>query len=184
MSATTTLTTTTLVGSPTAMTNVSTTEICPACRGSGDCRDPSEVQQRILELERHVQELNERAALTGKCAPIPRSLSACPYPEPQQRPSIFTALHRIPNKTNSLTRDSRQTRRLRRRSPPTTLGTRRLHLAPKQLLPTTNIFPRRPCPLTNPSPDPRIPRDFGAYISASAAEPPRDPHLLASLSPQ
>jgi hypothetical protein len=51
------------------MTNVSTTEICPACRGSGDCRDPSEVQQRILELEGHVQELNERAALTGKCGP-------------------------------------------------------------------------------------------------------------------
>ncbi|KAJ5122377.1 hypothetical protein N7526_009314 [Penicillium atrosanguineum] len=68
MSATTTLTTTTLVGSPTAMTTV-LTEICPACGGSGDCHDPSEVQQQILELQGHVQELNERAALTaGKLA--------------------------------------------------------------------------------------------------------------------
>jgi len=41
---------------------------CPACGGSGECHDPSEVQQRILELEAHVRELNERAALTGKCA--------------------------------------------------------------------------------------------------------------------
>lgn len=66
---TTTLTTTTLVGSPSAMTNASTSEKqCPACGGSGACHDPSEVQQRILELEGHVQELNERAALTGKCA--------------------------------------------------------------------------------------------------------------------
>ncbi|KAJ6119792.1 hypothetical protein N7523_004072 [Penicillium sp. IBT 18751x] len=68
MSATTTLTTTTLVGSPTAMTNVSI-KLCPACGGSGDCHDPSEVQQRILELQEQVQELNERAALTaGKLA--------------------------------------------------------------------------------------------------------------------
>jgi hypothetical protein len=51
------------------MTDVLTTETCPACGGSGDCHDPSEVQRRILELEGHVQELNERAALTGKCAP-------------------------------------------------------------------------------------------------------------------
>lgn len=51
------------------MTNASTSEKqCPACGGSGACHDPSEVQQRILELEGHVQELNERAALTGKCA--------------------------------------------------------------------------------------------------------------------
>lgn len=51
------------------MTDVLTTETCPACGGSGDCHDPSEVQRRILELEGHVQELNERAALNGKCAP-------------------------------------------------------------------------------------------------------------------
>ncbi|KAJ5218912.1 GDPGTP exchange factor Sec2p [Penicillium cinerascens] len=59
-----------LVGSPSAMTNASTSgKQCPACGGSGACNDPSEVQQRILELEGHVQELNERAALTtGKLA--------------------------------------------------------------------------------------------------------------------
>lgn len=79
---------------------------------------------------------------------------------------------------------SRETRRLRRRNPPTTLSARRLRLTPKQLLSTTVIVPRRQGTITHPSPDPCMPRDDGAYIPASAAEPSRNPHLLASLPPR
>lgn len=42
---------------------------CPTCGGNSDIHDPAEAQRRIQELEGHVQELNERAAVTGKPAP-------------------------------------------------------------------------------------------------------------------
>lgn len=74
MSATTTaLTTTTLIGMPSAMTNDSMTfeKRCPTCAGNGLSYDPSEAPRRIQELEGQVQELNERAAVTGTCGSYP-----------------------------------------------------------------------------------------------------------------
>lgn len=75
MSATTTstFTTTTLVGTRSAMTNASITseQPCPTCGGHGNLHDPAEAQHRIQELEGQIQELNERAAVTGKLQPDP-----------------------------------------------------------------------------------------------------------------
>lgn len=68
MSATTiALTTTTLVGTPSAMTNDSMNfeKRCPTCAGNGHSYDRSKAPRRIQELEGQVQELNERAAVTG-----------------------------------------------------------------------------------------------------------------------
>lgn len=51
------------------MTNASiTTEgPCPTCGGgNGDLHDSAEAQRRIQELEGQIQELNQRAAVTGK----------------------------------------------------------------------------------------------------------------------
>lgn len=49
------------------MTNASTTteRPCPTCGTNGDIH-PSEAQRRIQELEGQIQELNQRAAVTGK----------------------------------------------------------------------------------------------------------------------
>lgn len=74
MSATTTaLTTTTLIGTPSAMTNaVSTVEKqCPTCGGKGVSHELPEAQHRIQELEGQVQELTERATVTGKSGLYP-----------------------------------------------------------------------------------------------------------------
>ena len=70
MSATTTstLTTTTLVGTLPAMTNAAPPigKPCPTCGGIGAAHDQSEAQHRIQELEGQIQELTERAAVTGR----------------------------------------------------------------------------------------------------------------------
>ncbi|KAJ5159674.1 GDPGTP exchange factor Sec2p [Penicillium canariense] len=69
MSATTTstLTTTTLVGMPSAVMNVATLseKQCPTCGGNGGTHDASEAQRRIQELEGQVQHLTEHAAMTA-----------------------------------------------------------------------------------------------------------------------
>ncbi|KAJ5585054.1 GDPGTP exchange factor Sec2p [Penicillium hispanicum] len=69
MSATTTstLATTTLVGTPSAMTNtVSIPEKrCSTCGGSGPVYEHPDAQHRIQELEGQVRELTERAAVTA-----------------------------------------------------------------------------------------------------------------------
>lgn len=69
MSTTTTLTTTTLVGSQSAMTNdtLVSEKHCSMCRGA-EASDSPEARRRIQELEGHVQELKDRAAVTGKQA--------------------------------------------------------------------------------------------------------------------
>ncbi|KAJ5690597.1 GDPGTP exchange factor Sec2p [Penicillium macrosclerotiorum] len=67
---TTTLTSTTLVGAPSAMTHVTTLseKQCPTC-GGYESHDAAESHRRIQELEGHIQELTERAAITaGKLA--------------------------------------------------------------------------------------------------------------------
>lgn len=61
-------TTTTLVGTPSAMKNVTTLseKQCPTCGGTGDYHGALESQPRIQELEGQVQALTERAAMAGK----------------------------------------------------------------------------------------------------------------------
>lgn len=72
MSTTTTLTTTTLVGSQSAMTNdtLVSENHCSMC-GGAEVQNSPEAQRRIQELEGHVQELRDRAAVTGKQTKMP-----------------------------------------------------------------------------------------------------------------
>ncbi|CEJ58232.1 hypothetical protein PMG11_06897 [Penicillium brasilianum] len=64
---TSTFTTTTLVGIPSAMKNgVTLSENqCPTCGGNGASHDAVESHRRIQELEGHVRALTERAAVTA-----------------------------------------------------------------------------------------------------------------------
>lgn len=50
------------------MTNASiiTERPCPTCGANGNLHDPDAAQHRIQELEGLIQELNQRAAVTGK----------------------------------------------------------------------------------------------------------------------
>lgn len=64
------------------MTNASirTERPCPTCGGNANLHDPSEAQHRIQELEGQIQELNQRAAVTGKLQSDPWfSLLKRPY---------------------------------------------------------------------------------------------------------
>lgn len=51
--------------------SISTQRPCPTCGSNGNLHDPAEAQHRIQELEGQIQELNERAAVTGKLRPDP-----------------------------------------------------------------------------------------------------------------
>ena len=66
---TTTLMTTTLVGTPSAMTNVVeplSEKSCPTCGTNGYALDASEAQRRISELEGQIQEMTAQASVSGK----------------------------------------------------------------------------------------------------------------------
>lgn len=65
---TTTLMTTTLVGTPSAMTNVVepfSEKSCPTCGSNGNALDASEAQRRILELEGQIQEMTAQASISA-----------------------------------------------------------------------------------------------------------------------
>lgn len=67
--ATTSTFTTTLVGSPPAMTSVATRtseKQCPTCGGDGSEHSAEEAQRRIQELEGQVRDLMEHASITGE----------------------------------------------------------------------------------------------------------------------
>lgn len=191
MSATTTstLTTTTLVGTRSAMTNASTSSerSCPTCGGNGNLHDPAEAQYRIQELEGQIQELNERAAVTGKLQPDPWFCSlkrTCRMPASRLVVS-FQSLSRLLIQDLSLTNPchlhSRQTRRLRRANTQTALLTSRLRHTAKQFLAAANIIPSRESALTDPSSRPHLPRHNIASLPASPPQQTGNPDIPPPL---